>query len=199
MCIICVSKKGVKQPDETLLQKMFQANPHGAGYMYCKNNYVIIHKGFMTFYDLLKAVKAENFTEDDPVIYHFRISTQAGITPFMTHPFPLTSHIEYCRKLDLKCKCGVVHNGIIQMTSDSRDKTYNDTARFISKYLVKFIRNSKDFTDGASFDILEELSRSKWAFLTDEGNVYTVGNFIEDDGLLFSNLTYKDFYPRFIY
>ena len=34
MCIICVSKSGVRQPSDITLRAMFRRNPHGAGYMY---------------------------------------------------------------------------------------------------------------------------------------------------------------------
>ena len=33
MCIICVSKSGICQPDESTIRTMFHHNPHGAGYM----------------------------------------------------------------------------------------------------------------------------------------------------------------------
>ena len=47
MCIICVSKSGVRQPDENTIRTMFRHNPHGAGYMVARDGRVIIHKGFM--------------------------------------------------------------------------------------------------------------------------------------------------------
>ena len=37
MCIICVSKKGIQQPDRATLAQMFNANPDGAGYMTARN------------------------------------------------------------------------------------------------------------------------------------------------------------------
>ena len=75
MCIIAVSKKGVRQPSLDQLRNMYTNNPDGAGYMFAKDGKVHIHKGFMTWEDFERAVKAENFTKDDPVVYHFRIST----------------------------------------------------------------------------------------------------------------------------
>ena len=80
MCIICVSKSGVQQPTDTTLRAMFRRNPHGAGYMYARDGKVTIHKGFMNIEDFLSAVHAERFTPQDSVVYHFRISTQAGVS-----------------------------------------------------------------------------------------------------------------------
>ena len=55
MCIICVSKPGVRQPDENTIRTMFYRNPHGAGYMAAREGKVIIHKGFMDFDSFLGA------------------------------------------------------------------------------------------------------------------------------------------------
>ena len=91
MCIICASPAGVKQPNVNTLRTMFYRNPHGAGYMFARDGKVTIHKGFMDFDSFLGAVRSEHFTKADSVVYHFRISTQAGVNPEMTHPFPLSN------------------------------------------------------------------------------------------------------------
>ena len=127
MCIIAVSKRGVKQPTYDHFRTMFDHNPDGAGYMYARNGRVIIHKGFMAFEDFYRSVKEEQFTTEDAVVYHFRISTQAGVNPQMTHPFPLTVNKEDCERLDLSCSVGIAHNGIIRLTSNVKEKTYPET------------------------------------------------------------------------
>ena len=191
MCIICVSNKGTQQPTTTQIKTMFRNNPHGAGYMVARNGHVEIHKGFMDLDDFLRQLESEQFTEDDVVVYHFRISTQARVTPEMTHPFPLTSDISRCEKLDLLCPCGVAHNGIIHMTS-GLSKRYSDTALFIASYMHKVVRKPSDLYDEAVLEILEKLIGSKMAIMDKSGYVATVGNFItEDNGLMFSNSTYQ--------
>ena len=107
MCIICVSKSGVRQPGEVTIRAMFLNNPHGAGYMVARGGRVEIHKGFMRLDEYLRAIRAECFTPQDSVVYHFRISTQAGVGPEMTHPFPLSTRPERMRQLDLSCRVGV--------------------------------------------------------------------------------------------
>ena len=96
MCIICVSRSGVRQPSEAVIRAMFNHNPHGAGYMFARDGWVTIHKGFMNLDDYLQAIREEHFTANDSVVYHFRISTQAGVSPEMTHPFPLSNRPAAC-------------------------------------------------------------------------------------------------------
>jgi len=190
MCIIAVSKKGVRQPSLKQLQAMFENNPHGAGYMVARDGKVEIHKGFMDWEDFARAIKNENFKSSDPVVYHFRISTQAGVNAKMTHPFPLSSRLEHCEKLDLTCPVGLAHNGIIRMTSDAKETRFSDTALFIAQYMTKLIRKRSDITDDAVIDMIENLTNSKWAIMDSTGEIVTIGHFINESGLLFSNGTY---------
>ena len=198
MCIIAASKAGIRQPTMGQLRNMFENNPHGAGYMFARDGKVTIHKGFMVWEDFEKAVKAERFTAKDPVVYHFRISTQAGVNPEMTHPFPLTTELVNCEKLDLMCQVGIAHNGIIRMTSDARETTFSDTALFITQYMSKLIRNQADIADPAVLTMIEYMTNSKWALLDGlTGEIVIVGHFINERGLLFSNATYMPYAKMF--
>lgn len=190
MCIICVSAKGVRQPSLTELKNMWERNPDGAGYMVARNGKVEIHKGFMFFDDLLRSLKSEKFTKDDPVIYHFRISTQAGICPEMTHPFPLTRNYNGLCALDVTAKIGVAHNGIIQLTSNG-DKNYSDTALFIGNYMTKLVKTKSDVHDKTTLQMIEKLIGSKMAIMDGDGAIETIGTFCEDEGMLFSNASYR--------
>jgi len=193
MCIICVSKSGVAQPSADRLSRMFDRNPHGAGYMFSRNGVVHIHKGFMDKADFLKQIAKEGFTADDAVVYHFRISTQAGVTPAMTHPFPLSTEAAHLRALDIDCPCGIAHNGVISMTS-TKHPTMSDTALFIQRYMHRIVRTPDDLRDKHVLEILQELiGWSKLAILDSSGYIATVGSFVKDDGgILYSNHTYRD-------
>ena len=190
MCIICVSKSGVRQPGEAAIRAMFLRNPHGAGYMVARGERVQIHKGFMDLDDYLRAIRTEHFTASDSVVYHFRISTQAGVNPEMTHPFPLSNQPARLRKLDLRCRVGVAHNGIIRLTSDPDNDQYSDTAIFITQYLSRLIRSRADLRDQHLRDEIFQLAQSKFAIMDGSGYVATVGEFVNDRGLLFSNASY---------
>lgn len=192
MCIICVSKKGIEQPTTERIRTMFENNPHGAGYMHVKNDRVIIHKGFMGCDEFLRQLETENFTADDVVIYHFRISTQAGVNPEMTHPFPLSGVTDHLKALDVECACGIAHNGVIHMTSVPGKTDMSDTALFVQKYVPHILRTPEDLRNPECMTILKELiGYSKLAILDQSGYVATVGYFItEKDGLMYSNNTY---------
>jgi len=193
MCIICASKSGVRQPTFKTIETMFDRNPHGAGYMYARDGRVIIHKGFMNLDEYIASLQQEHFTAEDSVVYHFRISTQAGVNPEMTHPFPLTNQKRWMRKLDLTCPVGVAHNGIIQLTSDPDETRYSDTAIFINTYMSRLIKSPGDLRNPAVLRRIETLAQSKFAIMDSDGYIATIGKFRNVDGLLFSN---DSFMPR---
>lgn len=200
MCVICVSKKGVRQPNQEELRNMFENNADGVGYMCVRDNKVVITKGFLTLEELTTALAFENFTANDIVVYHFRKSTQGGIQRELTHPFPLSSNMNNLKKLDVVCDCGVVHNGIITMTSDSRITEYNDTMKFITDYMSKLIRSSNDLKCKEIQEMILKLTNSKWCMIDKNENVITIGNFItEKSGLMFSNSSYQDWNDIFKY
>ena len=191
MCIICVSRSGVRQPGEATIRAMFLNNPHGAGYMVARGGRVQIHKGFMRLDEYLRAIRKERFTAADSVVYHFRISTQAGVNPEMTHPFPLSSQPARLRRLDQSCRIGVAHNGVIRLTSDPDNERYSDTAIFIADYLSQILRTRADLRDRRKLSVVYQLAQSKFAIMDGGGYVATVGAFIQERGLLFSNGSYR--------
>ena len=184
MCIICVSPKRVRQPNVTTIRRMFQNNPDGAGYMVARDGKVIISKGFMNVDEYIEAIRAEHFTAKDPVVYHFRISTQA---------------VEHMKVLDVECSCGVAHNGIIRLTTDPRNREYSDTALFIANYLSLIIREPGDLKDERVLKLIHRLAGSKLAIMDADGYIATVGEYINQKGLLFSNASFETdtYYRRF--
>lgn len=196
MCIICVSPARTRQPSVSQIKTMFAHNPHGAGYMYARGGQVHIHKGYMDVESFLEAVRAEHFTAKDSVVYHFRISTQAGVNPEMTHPFPLSNQLAHMKALDVECECGVAHNGIIRLTSDPTNHEYSDTALFITRYLSEIIHSPNDLTRPQLLKTIGQLAQSKLAIMDRTGYIATVGTFINERGLLFSNTSYQPFKYR---
>ena len=194
MCIICVSKSGVRQPGEATIRAMFLNNPPGAGYMVARGGRVEIHTGFMRLDEDLRAIRTERFTPQDSVVYHFRISTQAGVNPEMTHPFPLSNQPWRMRRLDECCRIGVAHNGVIRLTSDPDNERYSDTAIFIADYLSQILRTRADLRDRRKLNTIYQLAQSKFAIMDGGGYVATVGAFIHERGLLFSNAGYREFF-----
>jgi hypothetical protein len=195
MCVIAVSEKGCKQPTKETLQTCFRNNPHGAGYMFARDGIVTIHKGFMTFEDFWQAVKSEHFTPADPVVYHFRISTQAGVNPEMTHPFPLSRNLNHMKALDLTCSVGIAHNGIIPCTTE-RNSEYSDTVLYIARYLGKLIRDPVvDLADPYITDLIElTTGNSRMAILNAAGTILRTGTgWVRDDReVAYSNHSYEN-------
>ena len=197
MCIICVSPARTRQPSISQIKTMFMNNPHGAGYMFAREGRVHIHKGFMDIDSFLSAVKAEHFTAKDSVVYHFRISTQAGVNPEMTHPFPLSNRLPIMKALDVECPCGVAHNGIIRLTSDPSQREYSDTALFITRYMAQMVHGLDDLKDAQLLNRIERLAGSKLAIMDGSGYIATIGHFINERGLLFSNDSYQELRWRY--
>lgn len=197
MCIICVSPRHTQKPSDDTIRTMFLNNPDGAGYMYARSGIVHIHKGFMNLDDYMNAIHSERFTQRDAVVYHFRISTQAGVTPEMTHPFPLSGRLENMKALDVDCKCGVAHNGVIALTTDPTNHEYSDTALFITQYLSQIIHGPADLTKPHILRYIYQLAESKFAIMDANGRIATVGAFIKEGGNYYSNNSYKPFEMRY--
>ena len=193
MCVIAVSPAGCRQPKEKDFRLMWNHNPHGAGFMWCEHDKVYIQKGIMSFDDFMDWIKYQRFTVDDPVVYHFRISTQAGTGPEMTHPFPLSSDPDELMKTAPRpCDIGVAHNGIIRLTSDPTETVFSDTALFIQKYMTKIIRSPADLESEEIINMIDTLAQSKFALLRNDGQIFTVGKFYRQPGkFLVSNEFYK--------
>ena len=187
MCVIAVSPKGIRQPNESDLHSMWTTNPHGGGYMVARNGRVEIHKGFMTWDEFIRSVRSEKFTKNDSVVYHFRIATQGGINPEMSHPFPITDKDKYLKGLDIYCPVGIAHNGIIPLTTTVNETTLSDTALFIKKYLINLIRCPQDIHNYNIQKMIEELGKSKFALMDSDGNIVTIGKFYDDNGIMLSN------------
>lgn len=196
MCIICASPAGIRQPSISTIRTMFRRNPHGAGYMCIHDGKVFISKGYMDEDEFVDVVKYEHFTAADPVVYHFRISTQAGVNPEMCHPFPLSRKLKDMKALDLFCRVGVAHNGIIKLTSDPTNKEYSDTAIFITEYLADLIRKPSDLRNPTLLKYIEHLAGSKLAMLDEKGGITTIGKFINVAGLMFSNASFTSYASR---
>lgn len=204
MCIIIAKRQGVEIPTKETLKECFTNNPDGSGIMFAYNSKVYIHKGMMTFNELdnylekLKKLFKDETLKNIPMVLHFRIKTHGLATPGNTHPFPITDKDENLTALDIACDAGVAHNGIISAYADHKNNL-SDTQLFtrdclsiLKKYDNKFYKNDK-----INKVIETILGTSKLALLTPEHDLITYGKFIEDNGVLYSNDTYKR--PKYKY
>lgn len=209
MCIIVVKDKDKQLPKLEYLENCFDSNPDGAGFMYTKQNKVIIDKGYMTYKSFLKQYnklcrKFNNF-ENKSLIMHFRIGTAGSNSKENTHPYPITDSISKLHSHYIKTDLGMVHNGIIHdynPTKKEKKLDVNDTQNFIIKYLYPLYSHYKDFYKNEYITSgLEDITNSKLAFLDKNDIITLVGDFEEDEnGIKYSNNGYKEnWYSKYYY
>ena len=229
MCVIVYKPTGVKMPTIADLKACFKANPDGAGYMLPYNNKVVIRKGFMTYdefqKDILTFVRKHKIDPvKTPVVLHFRITTQGGVSAPLCHPYPICTSYDQMRKLHNESDVALVHNGIISLTSeseyplghwDSKTKSYvygerkkldhNDTMKFVKDYASLIIDNDPFYyKNPAKVTLLSNLmdasSYSKLAIMSKNGHVQLVGKFANRDGVYYSNLySFNSFRSKYYY
>lgn len=191
MCIIAAKPAGVAMPSRDTIRTMWDGNRDGAGLMYLEGGKVTIEKGFMTYKSFAKKLdqleKRLDLTRT-PVVMHFRITTHGGTKPENCHPFPITDSIGALKKLTSRTDIGVAHNGIIHIIPRSG---ISDTMEYIASQLAPLKRALPRFYENKNAMLLvKNAIDSKMAFLTKEGKIYTVGDFVTDNGVLYSNRSY---------
>lgn len=204
MCVIAIKKPGINVPTDQNIKDMWETNSDGAGIMYAVKNKVFVEKGFMKLDDLTNAMKhlskrlkVDNLElKDIPIIYHFRIKTHGANNPANTHPFPISSKEQHLKALDLTCDLAVAHNGIISSAKPMGDMS--DTASYIANVLTPLaMLDSKFYAKPYGKTIMENtIGASKLAFLDKDGNIETVGDFVNGtkagmEGILYSNLNHE--------
>ena len=192
MCIIAAKPTGVQPPDASTLRKMWDANSDGAGFMYNMNGKVNIQKGLMTFEDFTKAWNKLSKSVDmkkTAIVLHFRITTHGGTKPENCHPFPISDNVEVLKRLHITTDLGVAHNGIIDSVIPRKD--ISDTMEYIATQLAPLKKALPRFYENKhAMLMVKNAIDSKMAFLTGDGKIYTIGDFINSNGMLYSNSTY---------
>jgi predicted glutamine amidotransferase len=204
MCIIVAKEKGVALPSKNTLKTCFEHNSDGSGLMYVKNGKVVIEKGLMTFGDFwhkIKELKREFNSDltDKALVMHFRIGTHGENDKATTHPFAISNNADDLRATYFETDIAMAHNGIIR--DFNYDKVLSDTQSFVKDYVSVFKDLNKDFyknervmkliTDKAN------ISSNKLCFLDKDENIYYYGNKVVDNGVIYSNSTYKE--PKVTY
>ena len=175
---------------------MWYANPDGAGFMYADEGHVHIEKGFMSLKDFnaaLERLAKEHDLTTLAMVMHFRITTHGGTKPENTHPFPITDNVASLKKLHGKAKIAVAHNGIIDITPRSKD--ISDTMEYVASQLAPLHRALPEFYKNKhAMLMVSNAIQSKMVFLTGKGELYTIGKFETEDGMLYSNTSYTGWY-----
>lgn len=190
MCIIVAKPAGIQCPDLETLETCFNSNPDGAGLMFPDGDQVRIIKGFMAWDEFSSTLKALGDVTNTGLVMHFRITTHGGTRPECCHPFPLTDDDTALRALDICAPVGVAHNGVI--TGMDTDAKTSDTMAYIRDVLAPLRRMAGDLlASDDAMTVVESTVGSKLAFLEPDGAITTVGDFIEDNGVFYSNSSFK--------
>ena len=181
MCIAIYKPEGIKI-DKATLERCFDANPDGAGFMYQDNKQLHMHKGFFTFKEFYKDFKKH---ENKQSVIHFRIKTHGPINKDNCHPFMINQSI------------GFVHNGVI---SGFGINDMSDTRHFneeIVKPLVAKWGNLSLFQPAIKSLIESRIGYSKLIFLDRHGNydIFNENKGVWDNGVWYSNSSYKPYIP----
>ena len=192
MCVICCKPAGIEMPTQTYIDNMWNRNSDGAGLMYAVDGKVHIEKGFMDyedFKDKLEELALKYDLTKLPLVMHFRITTHGGTKPENCHPFPISDSTGILSKLRQTTDIGVAHNGIIDITPR---KGISDTMEYIISQLAPLKKAVPKFYENKFLiQMISNAIDSKMAFLTGKGDIYTIGNFEEDNGIMYSNTSYK--------
>jgi predicted glutamine amidotransferase len=153
----------------------------------------------MTYDELLKGLnkikkQCKSDLTDKSIVIHFRIGTHGANDQATTHPFPITSNYDDLRKTKVTSGLGLAHNGII--STYYYDKILSDTQAFVKDFLAPIKRVYKDFYKDTEYKkmILRVGGHSKFAILNNDDQLYILGEFEKQDGVYYSNGTYKDIY-----
>lgn len=201
MCVIAAKPAGIDMPKDDYIENMWFRNSDGAGLMYTLNGKVHIEKGFMDYENFLG--RLEELKEHDlkkiPMVMHFRITTHGGTKPENCHPFPISDSVGILSKLRQTADIGVAHNGIIDITPR---KGISDTMEYIISQLYPLHRACPKFYENKwLMKMVSNAIESKMAFLTAQGDIYTIGDFITDEGIKYSNNSFRcpGYYKSFNY
>ena len=217
MCVAIYKPKGANIPTEQDLHNCYIRNRDGAGYSFFKDNMIHIKKGYMDFKSFYDDFTKENFGIDDDIFIHFRIATHGLVDGGNTHPFPITNDFNQMRqtRLDYKGKC-LIHNGVFHYdynTIESYSKIISDTMLFAkllcdqlnsSYYFNKEIKNlnlEESVARGCSekdnmsliYQINQQLNYSKIAIMNEDGTVDKYGNWLNHNGVYYSNSSYEGY------
>ena len=192
MCIIVAKPSGVDFPSSDVIRDCFNANPDGAGFMYADGKKVRIRKGFMSVDALMDALTEELGNADltdTPVVLHFRIATHGKVGTACCHPFPVSDEPAALRAGTYESSYGVAHNGVINWTTTNNN--WSDTMDFTARVIYPLMMMDTDFiNDDYALDVIEATCCSKFAILSRFGDHVTIGDFIEDGGIYYSNTSY---------
>lgn len=192
MCIIVHKPKG-RTVDKATLERCFKANPDGAGYMFIEDGRVWGNKGFMNIDELLESLeesglmRGNGLVKDRAITLHFRRATHGGVNRGNCHPFPVTDKVSLLKTRYWEADIGIVHNGIISIECR---KGMSDSQEFVANVLATPAVSENLDDGGVQMAIALATKGSRLFILRADGTYIRTGDWVEEKGILYSNLSY---------
>ncbi len=168
MCVIIYKPAGAKMPSKSTLDACYKANPHGCGFVSSTGQF-------------FKSLNYEQFKErlmkvadEEECIIHFRLVTHGSIKKANCHPFK-NGNVYFA------------HNGILPIKPIG-DMTDSETA-FRTILVPKIAQYGVDSLV-VKCAVNTIIGSSKFAIMQN-GKTTLFGNFIEQNGLYYSNLRFQ--------
>lgn len=198
MCIILSCRPGARPTDE-VVEECWLNNPDGAGIMYPEGGMVVGHKGLMTLGALREAMSS--VPEDAPLVVHFRIGTSGGLTPEVTHPYPVSRELSALHATDWEAPLGIAHNGVLLDMPTDEANGMSDTVAYVRDVVWPLSRRKHgNLTHSSKAKaVLKRTSEgSRLAVMGSDGSVTLTGagwNSVAK-GIQASNGTWRPWRPR---
>ncbi len=182
----------------SLARSFYLRNNDGCGFAIYKNDSktIFYHKGIYHLNKLIHLIKSYKPSTEDCLIVHLRKTSGSNLASINTHPFILSKdhNILNLSFGSSKNNSFLFHNGTLNSFT-FRSEPYSDTFNFVkmffnNNFIVKHIEES--IKENEKFEDLM-FGSNKIVVLKPNGNVFIINkqNFIEEDGFLYSNDSYK--------
>ena len=187
MGLILVKKAGVELPPKEKLISYYKENDSGVGYMFVKDNKVIIHKGFYRFIDFYKDF-LENYSKDIPMVIYFRKNYIANsVVKRADQPYVVANNVNESDCYVASCDNGFVHDGYISKLS-KYNTDISDSLLFGVDYLNLIVDNKEWYKDCKNVELVNKLigDYNTIAIMSSDGHIELIGKFFTKDGVALS-------------
>lgn len=178
MCIIAIKKKGVKFPKVETIKTMCDNNPDGFALVYHVDGQDVRQIRSLESKDIYKAYRKllKHSPKHVSFFMHARVKTHGTININNCHGW----HSD-------ECSVYFAHNGILSVKN--RDDMTDSETFLRDIFTPCFLIGGWSAAEKA---INACIGTSKFVFMNDDGEIKHYGNYIDDDGMLYSNSTYKE-------
>lgn len=169
MCVIIVKREGIEMPSDEILRAAYRANKDGMGVVSSRGRFRTLN--FKRFMDEIKRIGS-----DDSCVIHFRLATHGSVRVANCHPFKQGDTYFF-------------HNGVLPIRP-YKDRTDSETA-FRGTIYPAIKDHGLDSEEAIS--VIESIRGSSRFAFYENGKITIFGDFLEIDGILYSNLRFMRF------